>query len=79
MNLFSWTVEFLGRLKNHIFLYASGNTKEGYFKGFIFELGVVVHAFNPSTWETEAGGSLELEVSLVYIENFRTARLTVTA
>lgn len=40
---------------------------------------VLAHAFNRSTWETEAGGSLELEVSLVYIENFRTARLTVTA
>lgn len=40
---------------------------------------MVVNTFNRSTWETEAGGSLELEVSLVYIENFRTARLTVTA
>jgi hypothetical protein len=24
------------------------------------------HAFNTSTWETEAGGSLKFEVSLVY-------------
>lgn len=40
---------------------------------------VVEHAFNPSTWETEAGGSPELEVSLVYIENFRAARVTLTA
>jgi len=29
---------------------------------------VVVHTFNPSTWEAEAGGSLELEASLVYSE-----------
>ncbi|GAB1291441.1 Aryl hydrocarbon receptor nuclear translocator-like protein 2 [Apodemus speciosus] len=27
---------------------------------------VVVHAFNPSTWEAEAGGSSEFEASLVY-------------
>lgn len=32
------------------------------------ELGVVVCTFNPSTWETEAGGS-EFEASLVYIES----------
>jgi hypothetical protein len=25
-----------------------------------FEAGVVAHAFNPSTWEAEAGGSLSL-------------------
>jgi hypothetical protein len=25
-----------------------------------FKLGLVVHAFNPSTWEAEAGGSLSL-------------------
>jgi hypothetical protein len=29
-------------------------------------LGVVAHAFDPSTWEAEAGGSLEFEASLVY-------------
>lgn len=45
----------------------------------ICSLGMVAHAFNPSTWETEAGGSPELEVSLVYIENFRAARVTLTA
>jgi hypothetical protein len=26
----------------------------------------MVHAFNPSTWEAEAGRSLEFEASLVY-------------
>jgi hypothetical protein len=36
--------------------------------------GVVAHTFNSSTWEAEAGGSLELEASLVYRVSFRTAR-----
>jgi len=36
---------------------------------------VVVHAFNPSTWETEAGDS-EFEASLVYRAGFRTAKDT---
>jgi hypothetical protein len=36
--------------------------------------GVVAHAFNPSTQETEAGGSLEFEASLVYKVSSRTAR-----
>ena len=35
-----------------------------------------VHAFNPSTWEAEAGGFLEFEVSLVYRVSSRTARAT---
>jgi hypothetical protein len=39
---------------------------------------VVVHAFNPSTWEAEAGRFLssrpELEASLVYKVSSRTAR-----
>jgi hypothetical protein len=26
------------------------------------------HTFNPSIWEAEAGGSLEFETSLAYIE-----------
>jgi hypothetical protein len=34
-----------------------------------------VHAFNPSTWEAEAGGS-EFEASLVYRVSSRTARTT---
>ena len=34
----------------------------------------VVHTFNPSTWETEAGESLSFKDSLVYKESFRTAR-----
>jgi hypothetical protein len=36
---------------------------------------VVVHAFNPSTREAEAGG-FEFEVSLVYKVSSRTARAT---
>jgi hypothetical protein len=38
-----------------------------------------VHAFNPSTWEAEAGGFLgisEFEASLVYRVSSRTARAT---
>jgi hypothetical protein len=35
---------------------------------------VVAHAFNPSTREAEAGGSLEFEASLVYKVSSRTAR-----
>jgi hypothetical protein len=36
---------------------------------------VVVHAFNPSTWETEAGRFLSLRPAwLVYRVSFRTAR-----
>jgi hypothetical protein len=36
----------------------------------------VAHAFNPSTWEAEAGGSLEFEACLVYRMSSRTARAT---
>jgi hypothetical protein len=36
---------------------------------------VVAHAFNPSTWEAEAGGISEFEDSLVYKVSFRTARI----
>ena len=35
---------------------------------------MVAHAFNPSTREAEAGGSLEFEASLVYKVSSRTAR-----
>jgi hypothetical protein len=35
---------------------------------------VVVHAFNPSTWEAEADGFLMFEASLVYKVSSRTAR-----
>jgi hypothetical protein len=34
------------------------------------------HAFNPSTWEAEAGGFLEFKASLVYKVSSRTARAT---
>ena len=37
---------------------------------------MVVHAFNPSTWEAEAGGFLSSEANLVYTVSFRTARAT---
>jgi hypothetical protein len=33
-----------------------------------------VHAFNPSTWEAEAGEISEFEASLVYRMSSRTAR-----
>jgi hypothetical protein len=36
----------------------------------------VAHAFNPSTWEAEAGGSYEFEASLVYRVSSRTYRAT---
>jgi hypothetical protein len=36
--------------------------------------GVVALAFNPSTQEAEAGGTLELKASLVYIVSSRIAR-----
>jgi hypothetical protein len=35
---------------------------------------MVVHAFNPSTWEAEAGEFLEFQDSLVYRVSSRTAR-----
>lgn len=37
---------------------------------------MVVHTFDLSTWEAETSGSLELEVSLVYIVSSETARAT---
>ena len=35
---------------------------------------VVVHAFNPSTWEAEAGRLSEFQASLVYKVSSRTVR-----
>jgi hypothetical protein len=35
---------------------------------------VVVHAFNPSTWEAKAGRISEFKASLVYKVSSRTAR-----
>jgi hypothetical protein len=46
------------------------------FKIYLFKPGVVAHAFNPSTWEAEAGGFLEFEASLVYRVSSRTAKAT---
>jgi hypothetical protein len=37
--------------------------------------GVVAQAFNPSTWEAEAG-EVEFEASLIYRVSSRTARAT---
>jgi hypothetical protein len=40
-------------------------------------LGVEAHAFNPSTWEAEAGGSLAFEAeNLVYRASSRMVRVT---
>jgi hypothetical protein len=37
---------------------------------------VVAHAFNPSTWEAEAGCFSEFKASLVYRVSSKTARAT---
>ena len=34
----------------------------------------MAHAFNPSTWEAEAGGFLSFEASLLYTVSSRTAK-----
>jgi hypothetical protein len=36
----------------------------------------MVHAFNPSSWEAEAGGISEFKTSLVYRVSSRTASAT---
>jgi hypothetical protein len=38
---------------------------------------VVVHTFNPTTQEAEAGGSREFEASLVHRVSFRPAKATL--
>jgi hypothetical protein len=43
---------------------------------YLFKNKVVAHTFCPSTWEAEAGESLEFEASLVYKVSSRTARAT---
>lgn len=40
------------------------------------KLGTVVHIFGLGTWEAETNGSLEFEVSLVYIVNSRQPELS---
>ncbi|EGW03461.1 hypothetical protein I79_021062 [Cricetulus griseus] len=37
---------------------------------------MLVHSFNPSTQEAEAGGSLEFKANLVYRTSFMTSRAT---
>jgi hypothetical protein len=44
------------------------------FKKYLFQPGVVAHAFNPRTQEAEAGKISEFETSLVYKVSSRTAR-----
>jgi hypothetical protein len=44
-------------------------------KDWIFSQVVVVHAFNPSTWEAEAGGFLNSRPPGLQV-SFRTARAT---
>ena len=41
---------------------------------FALSQAVVAHAFNPTTWEAEAGGFLRSEASLAYRVSFRTSR-----
>ena len=41
-----------------------------------WQLDMVVHVFNSSTWEAEASGFPEFKPSLVYRASFRTARAT---
>jgi hypothetical protein len=36
-----------------------------------YEPGVVMHAYNPSTWEAEAGGGFRVQGHTGYIMNFR--------
>lgn len=36
-------------------------------------LGRVAHAYDPSTWESQLGGTLEFQVNLVYTVSSRTA------
>jgi hypothetical protein len=45
-----------------------------FFKDLFYWPGLVAHAFNPSTWEAEAGGFLSFDASLVYKVSSRTAR-----
>lgn len=40
---------------------------------FALKLGMVAHVFNLSTWKEEAGDSMGVEASLVYIVSSRTA------
>jgi hypothetical protein len=44
------------------------------FRNFYFQPDVVAHTLNPSTWEKEAGQSLEFQSSLMYIVSSSTAR-----
>ena len=38
--------------------------------------GMVIHTFNPRTWEAEAGAFLSVQTSLVYIVGSRLAETT---
>jgi hypothetical protein len=51
----------------------SSNNKR---KERLFQPGMLAHAFNPSSWEAEAGRFLEFKASLVYKMSSRTAKAT---
>lgn len=55
-------------IKNHIHYYNLSLDEES-IKGETLAPGMMVYAFNPSTREAEAGRSLGLQASLVYILN----------
>lgn len=42
----------------------------------VIMLGMLADTFNPSAQEAKAGGSLEFEAILVYVENSRLVRAT---
>jgi hypothetical protein len=53
------------------------NDRKTSYKNAMPQLGVVVHTFNPSTWEAEAGRFLSLRSAYsVYRMSSRTARAT---
>lgn len=70
----------LGRLNQGVFqdFKASLKYRHLVLKSIKVRRAVVVHAFNSSTWETEASRSLWVQgqVSLVYLESSKTARTT---
>lgn len=50
--------------------------KKKSFKNSVQICWLVAYTFNPGIWEAGAGGSLELEDSLVFVAISRTARAT---
>jgi len=62
----------------HISLYLSISTRDYYSRhlNIYSKLLIVVHTFNPSTWESKASELCEFKASLVYIVSSKTARAT---